>query len=191
MGHAPPICVLNSLNLPRTRLAAMRDSLCKQKSLAAAQAAAASAPAAAPPTSTPTSAVTVFALPADWQTYILFKFLNDWSSSALCCVSVLFCLSLLFLHLSLSLYLFLSVCVCIFRDSLSYLVGCFIAQAQTTGRGVSRLLLFLLLLLLLLHSPQRLLFLTLCVAHGSYNKMIVFCILSEICINEKAQMQRG
>lgn len=59
----------------------MRDSLCKQKSLAAAQAAAqtaaASATAAAPPTSTPTSAVTVFALPADWQTYILFKFLND------------------------------------------------------------------------------------------------------------------
>lgn len=59
----------------------MRDSLCKQKSLAVAQAAAqtaaASATAAAPPTSTPTSAVTVFALPADWQTYILFKFLND------------------------------------------------------------------------------------------------------------------
>lgn len=61
----------------------MRDSLCMQKSLAAAQAAAvaasaqAAAAAAAPPTSTPTSAVTVFALPADWQTYILFKFLND------------------------------------------------------------------------------------------------------------------
>lgn len=80
------------------------------------------------------------------------------------------------------------MCVCIFRDSLSYLVGCFIAQAQTAGRGVSRLLLFR---LHLLHSPLRLLSSTLCVALGSYNKMIVFCILSEICINEKAQMQRG